>query len=56
MRKEERKAYTDAVTCLQKTKSKTPEAVAPGARGRVSFEYEVVLYSRLIGFRMTTLQ
>ncbi|EHK98553.1 putative Tyrosinase [Glarea lozoyensis 74030] len=34
MQKKDRKGYTDAVTCLQKLKAKTPAAIAPGARGR----------------------
>jgi tyrosinase len=30
----ERKAYTDAVVCLQKKKNKTPSELVPGARSR----------------------
>jgi len=36
MAKEDRKAYTDAVLCLQKKQPLTPASLAPGSRSRVS--------------------
>ena len=41
--KPERKAYTDAVLCLQSKKAKTPAAIAAGAKSRVSKSYRAAL-------------
>ncbi|CAG8972828.1 hypothetical protein HYALB_00001247 [Hymenoscyphus albidus] len=48
MRKEERKTYTDAVTCLQNTNAKTPASIAPGAIGR---NYDFTVTHILVSLR-----
>lgn len=42
METEDRKAYTDAVTCLQSKEANTPESVSTGAKSRVGLWFMVM--------------